>query len=80
MRVEHLQMWSREAREAEAAAGSESETAGEMVGGIATGLEMETEAAEMKAEETTEMMETEMSHWQKVVDLAQAAFQEGRLS
>ena len=63
----------------EAAAEAAAEKSGETEGNTETVVDMEGEAET----EVTVMMETattEMSHWQKVVMLVQAAFREGRLA
>ena len=38
------------------------------------------EGRETEAEETMETATTELTNWEKVVDLVQAAFREGRLA
>ena len=68
IRVEHLRVWSREARKVEEAAEAAAEKAGETEVGTATVAEAETVT-----------VTKEMYHLQKVVALVKADFQEGRL-
>ena len=89
MRANHLQQWLQEAQNAEEeAAAANAEEAGDTDSVTETGVEAEAETDMAVMIETTEMVVTDttvmeppaLSHFQKEVELVQAALQEWQLA